>query len=355
MPIDPNLAADAVDADEVLAVARSLLAARSENPGGTEDEAAAVAAGVLEGLGAAPEVVRGEAGRPSVVATIGDGDGPTLAWNGHLDTVPAGSLDTWTADPFAGEVVDGRLIGRGACDMKGPIAAALAAAAAVRRAGIDGPGRVTLPPGGRRGAGGHPRHPGAVGARALDAGRRDRRGAERPRGRACRARWRVDHGDRARDGGARVATRSRRERDHLDGALPAAPARGAARHRAPAVRPAHRQRRVDRAAAARPTSCPIAAPSTSIAACFPARTTGTRCWRRSWRSPRTSAASTRRSTCAQRSASGPTPPRRRRTRRSPTRSARPTRAERGQAPAGRRLHRDHRRALLHQRRARSRP
>ena len=144
MPIDPKLAADAVDADEVLAVARSLLAARSENPGGTEDEAAAVAAGVLEALGAVPEVVRGAAGRPSVVATIGDGDGPTLAWNGHLDTVPAGSLDTWTADPFAGEVIDGRLIGRGACDMKGPIAAALAAAAAVRRAGIAGPGRVTF-------------------------------------------------------------------------------------------------------------------------------------------------------------------------------------------------------------------
>ena len=58
--------------------------------------------------------------------------------------MPAGSLDTWTADPFAGEVIDGRLIGRGACDMKGPIAAALAAAAAVRRAGIDGPGRVTF-------------------------------------------------------------------------------------------------------------------------------------------------------------------------------------------------------------------
>jgi acetylornithine deacetylase/succinyl-diaminopimelate desuccinylase family protein len=144
MPIDPNLAAAAVDADEVLAVARSLLAARSENPGGTEDEAAAVAVGVLEELGAGPEVVRGAAGRPSVVATIGDGDGPTLAWNGHLDTVPAGSLDTWVADPFAGEVIDGRLIGRGACDMKGPIAAALAAAAAVRRVGIEGPGRVTF-------------------------------------------------------------------------------------------------------------------------------------------------------------------------------------------------------------------
>jgi len=144
MQTDVNAAADAVDPDEVLAVARSLIAARSENPGGTEDEAAAVAVAVLEGVGATTEIVRGAAGRPSVVAAIGEGDGPALAWNGHLDTVPAGALDTWTADPFAGEVIDGRLIGRGACDMKGPIAAALAAAAAVRRAGIDGAGTIAF-------------------------------------------------------------------------------------------------------------------------------------------------------------------------------------------------------------------
>jgi acetylornithine deacetylase/succinyl-diaminopimelate desuccinylase family protein len=127
-------AAQAVDPDEVLSFARALIAAKSENPGGTEDEAAGVASEILTGLGASPEIVRSEAGRPSVVATIG-GDGPSLAWNGHLDVVPAGSLDTWTHDPWAGEIDDeGRLVGRGAADMKGPIAAALAAAAALKRA-----------------------------------------------------------------------------------------------------------------------------------------------------------------------------------------------------------------------------
>lgn len=144
MRTDAHAAADEVDPDEVLAIARSLIAARSENPGGTEDEAAGVAVGVLDAIGATAEIVRGEAGRPSVVATIGHGDGPSLAWNGHLDTVPAGSLDTWRVDPFGGEVIDGRLIGRGACDMKGPIAAALAAAAACRRAGVDGAGVITF-------------------------------------------------------------------------------------------------------------------------------------------------------------------------------------------------------------------
>jgi acetylornithine deacetylase/succinyl-diaminopimelate desuccinylase family protein len=137
-------AAEAVDAGELLEIARALIAARSENPGGTEDAAAEVARTVLIELGASPETIRGDAGRPSVVATIGAVDGPTLAWNGHLDTVPAGSLDTWSVDPFAGEVIDGRLIGRGACDMKGPIAAALAAVAAIRRAGVELRGALTF-------------------------------------------------------------------------------------------------------------------------------------------------------------------------------------------------------------------
>ncbi|MGZ4150569.1 MAG: M20 family metallopeptidase, partial [Actinomycetota bacterium] len=132
-----DAAAAQVDAEEILGFARALIGARSENPGGTEAEAAAVAGDILSSLAAAPEVVRGAAGRPSVVARIGGAPRPSLAWNGHLDTVPAGSPDTWSRAPFAGEVVDGRLIARGACDMKGPVAAALGAAAAIRRAGID--------------------------------------------------------------------------------------------------------------------------------------------------------------------------------------------------------------------------
>ncbi|MGZ8571141.1 MAG: hypothetical protein ACXWW5_02835, partial [Actinomycetota bacterium] len=66
-----DAAAAAVDVDELLEVARALIAAPSENPGGTEDEAAAVAADVLTGLAADPEIVRGEAGRPSVVGRMG--------------------------------------------------------------------------------------------------------------------------------------------------------------------------------------------------------------------------------------------------------------------------------------------
>lgn len=132
-----DLAAAGVDPDEVVRFTQVLIAARSENPGGTEDEAVGVAGALLNDMGVSSEVIRGEAGRPSLVARLGGTDRPTLAWNGHLDTVPAGAPDTWSSPPFAGAVVGGRLIGRGACDMKGPVAAALAAVAAIRRTGLE--------------------------------------------------------------------------------------------------------------------------------------------------------------------------------------------------------------------------
>jgi succinyl-diaminopimelate desuccinylase len=60
--------------------------------------------------------------RVNVVATReGSGGGALLHLNGHFDVVPAGA--GWTVDPFGGEVVEGRLYGRGSCDMKAGIAA----------------------------------------------------------------------------------------------------------------------------------------------------------------------------------------------------------------------------------------
>jgi succinyl-diaminopimelate desuccinylase len=139
-----DVAAEATDPDEVLRYAQALIAAPSENPGGTEDEVAGVAMSILTDLGADIRVVRSEEGRPSVVARIGSGERPRLAWNGHLDTVPAGDPSTWSSGPFEGAVVDGRLVGRGACDMKGPIASALAAVAALRRTGLTLAGTLDL-------------------------------------------------------------------------------------------------------------------------------------------------------------------------------------------------------------------
>jgi succinyl-diaminopimelate desuccinylase len=78
------------------------------------------------------------------VASFGSGERPSLAWNGHLDVVPVGDPSSWVHGPWEGVVEDGRLIGRGSADMKGPVASALAAAAAIRRAGIDLAGTLTF-------------------------------------------------------------------------------------------------------------------------------------------------------------------------------------------------------------------
>ncbi len=67
---------------------------------------------------------------------------PLVHFNGHFDVVPAG--EGWTVDPFAGVVRDGKIYGRGACDMKAGIAAAIYAAEAVRRAGVALTGSVEI-------------------------------------------------------------------------------------------------------------------------------------------------------------------------------------------------------------------
>lgn len=67
---------------------------------------------------------------------------PLVHLNGHFDVVPAGA--GWTVDPFGGEVRRGRIWGRGACDMKAGLAAAIFATEAIRRAGIELNGTVEI-------------------------------------------------------------------------------------------------------------------------------------------------------------------------------------------------------------------
>lgn len=117
------MAADPVE------IARSLIRCRSVTP--VEGGAQALLAGVLKGAGFEVHRLKfTEPGTPDVenlFAKIGGG-APHLAFAGHTDVVPPGDEGRWTHPPFAGEVKDGVLYGRGAVDMKGAIASFAAAA-----------------------------------------------------------------------------------------------------------------------------------------------------------------------------------------------------------------------------------
>jgi acetylornithine deacetylase len=79
-------------------------------------------------------------GRPQLAARLpGSGGGRSLLLNGHIDVVPAALEDGWTADPFSAQVREDRIVGRGACDMKGGIAAmVIAAETLAERGGLAG-------------------------------------------------------------------------------------------------------------------------------------------------------------------------------------------------------------------------
>ncbi len=90
-------------------------------------------------LAGAPLVPEGLdfAGRPQLIATLrGRGGGRSLLFNGHVDVVSPEPRSEWTSPPFTPEVRDGRLYGRGACDMKGGIAAMTLAAETIAHAGV---------------------------------------------------------------------------------------------------------------------------------------------------------------------------------------------------------------------------
>jgi putative selenium metabolism hydrolase len=73
----------------------------------------------------------------NVIGRIGSGKGPKLILDGHMDIVDVGDLARWSRPPYAGEIQDGVLYGRGSCDMKGGLAAMVYSVKALLDAGIE--------------------------------------------------------------------------------------------------------------------------------------------------------------------------------------------------------------------------
>jgi acetylornithine deacetylase/succinyl-diaminopimelate desuccinylase family protein len=136
---------DAVDVPAVVGIAQALMRCESVNPPGDERETSRIVAAHLKDLGAHDlDVIQTGDLRASVVARWGSPGGRVLAWNGHTDVVSAGDESQWTTPPFTPTVRDGRLWGRGAVDMKGPVACLLHALTMIERAGLQLEGEVAI-------------------------------------------------------------------------------------------------------------------------------------------------------------------------------------------------------------------
>jgi acetylornithine deacetylase/succinyl-diaminopimelate desuccinylase-like protein len=124
-----KLGADAV------ALLGELIRLNTVNPPGDERPAQELLAETLTGAGFSCELRAMDPARPNLVARLrGQSPGPTLCLLGHTDTVPADPSE-WSFSPWAGDVVDGEVRGRGAQDMKGQVAAEIAACAELGRSG----------------------------------------------------------------------------------------------------------------------------------------------------------------------------------------------------------------------------
>ncbi|MFC2011386.1 YgeY family selenium metabolism-linked hydrolase [Chloroflexota bacterium] len=126
--------------NETVELLRELI--RTPSVTGEEKQVAELIAGKLLDSGL-KDVRIDEAG--NVICKItGSGGGPVLLYNGHIDTVPVGDRSLWQFNPFGAEIVDGRIVGRGACDMKGSLAAMMMAVDTIRRVDVKLKGSLIL-------------------------------------------------------------------------------------------------------------------------------------------------------------------------------------------------------------------
>ncbi len=122
---------------ELTAFARQLI--QTPSLPGNEQKIAALVQAKMHALGYDDVFTDGYG---NVFGVIKGGTGASLMFNGHLDHVDPGDVSGWTHDPFGGKVENGILWGRGAVDMKGPLACMVFAPALARAAGVVPPGDI---------------------------------------------------------------------------------------------------------------------------------------------------------------------------------------------------------------------
>lgn len=135
MDTGSRTSSEEVDENFLVTLARDLIRFPSVNPPGNERAAAEFLGDTMRALGLDVELQTLAPDRANVIGRLrGRGEGH-LVFTGHLDVVPPGG-QSWNHDPFAAELIDGRIYGRGSADMKGGVASMVAAVGALARSGF---------------------------------------------------------------------------------------------------------------------------------------------------------------------------------------------------------------------------
>jgi len=113
--------------NEIVKLVQELIRHKTVNPPGDTSDIAGFMKDYLSKRGLSVKLYESEKGKVSVVATLKGRGKRRFIWDGHVDVVPA-TPEAWTVDPWEGKIVDSRIMGRGAADMKGNVGAAMAAA-----------------------------------------------------------------------------------------------------------------------------------------------------------------------------------------------------------------------------------
>ena len=140
---------DCLDRDELVRLTQDLVRIDSvirPETGGTEKHVVGFLVDwIRRELQMEPLLQEAAPDRQNIILTLDSGlQGPCLMLEGHTDVVSEGSRAGWVHDPFGGEISDGRIYGRGSCDMKAGLAVALLTAKAFRKSGVAWKGKIRL-------------------------------------------------------------------------------------------------------------------------------------------------------------------------------------------------------------------
>jgi succinyl-diaminopimelate desuccinylase len=138
----------AIEKEELIQLTQDLIripSVRQQGGGGSEKEVALFLSQLLEGMGLDVVVEEVEPRAPNVIGVLqGQKEGPCLMLECHTDVVTEGDASEWKYGPFEGRLVGNRIYGRGACDTKGNLAAAVLAIKAISQSGLSFNGKILL-------------------------------------------------------------------------------------------------------------------------------------------------------------------------------------------------------------------